>query len=203
MNKFLKGMKRRYFEGIEWMKLDEGLASMMYWAATIIEIFILCKLTPEHAMQCTKILGVNLILVYLYSLVTSIFISSNIVTLIQGLGFIGIELLVGFTIGKGLNFWLLFALFAIPIIVAIAMIYVQENYFGFEDFIKCHRISNFGIVVLTTLIPVITITIPLFSLEWNIFTKVAIIIAFMLIAPFICWADSKDYGIFGAIGIEW
>ena len=38
----------------------------------------------------------------------------------------------------------------------------------------------------------------MFFLEWSIFTKLAIIIGYILIAPLICWADAEDYGISGA-----
>lgn len=203
MKKFWKGLKKRYLEGIAWMKLDEGLPSMMYLAATIVEIFILCKVTPENYMQYIKTLGVNLVLVYLYSIMVNQFDQNRTSKLVQGLGFIAIGLFVGCTIAKGTNFLLLLALFVVPIIVAIAMIFVQENYVGFEDFINLKGIGNFGTVVLTTLIPVITITVPLIFLEWSILTKIAIIVAFMLIAPLVCWVDSEGYGIFGALGIEW
>ena len=110
---------------------------------------------------------------------------------------------MGFTIARDLNFWLLFALFVVPIVIALAMIYVGENYIDFEDFINLKGIGNFGTVVLTTLIPVITIATPLIFLEWSILTKIAIVASFMLIAPLVCWADSERYGIFGALGIEW
>lgn len=204
MNKFWKGFKRRYLEGIAWMKVDEGLPSMMYLATTLMGIFILCKVTPENAMQYAKTLGVNLVLVYLYSIVANQFNQNgSIVRFVQSLGFVVMELSLGFTIARGLNFWLLFALIVVPIVVALAMIYVEENYVDFEDFIKLKGIGNFGTVVLTTLIPVITITAPLISLEWSIFTKIAIVAGFMLIAPLVCWADSERYGIFGAMGFEW
>ena len=204
MKKFWKGLKSRYLQGIAEMKVDAGLPSMMYLATTLMEIFILCKVTPENAMQYTKTLGVNLILVYLYSIVVNQFNpNGTTVKLVQQLGFVGIALLVGFTIARGLNFWLLFALFVVPIVVAIAMIYVSENNVLFEDFINLKGIGNFGTIVLTTLIPVIAITAPLIFLEWNIWAKIAIVVGFMLIAPLVCWADSEQYGIFGALGIEW
>ena len=203
MNKFWKGLKMRYLEGIAWMKVDEGLPSMMYLAATIMEIFILFKATPENAMQYAKTLGVNLVLVYLYSIVVNQFNQNSTVRLVQRLGFVAIGLFLGFTVARGLNFWLLFALFVVPILVALAMIYVEENYVGFEDFINLKGIGKFGTVVLTALIPVITITAPLIFLEWSIFAKIAIVAGFMLIAPLVCWADSEKYGIFGAMGIEW
>lgn len=203
MNKLWKGLKKRYLEGIVWMKVDEGLPSMMYLAATIMEIFILCKVTPENAMQYAKTLGVNIVLVYLYSIVVNQFNQNSTVRLVQRLGFVAIGLFLGFTIARGLNFWILFALFVVPILVAIAMIYVQENHVLFEDFINLKGIGNFGTVVLTTLIPAITITVPLIFLEWSIWAKIATVAGFMLIAPFVCWADSERYGIFGAMGIEW
>jgi len=165
-----------------------------------MEIFILCKVTPENAMQYTKTLGVNLVLVYLYSVVINQFNQNSTVKLIQRLGFVAIGLFVGATIAKGINFLLLFV---VPIIVAIAMIFVQENCVLFDDFINLKGIGNFGTVVLTTLIPVITITVPLIFLEWSILYKIAIVAGFMLIAPLICWVDSEGYGIFGALGIEW
>ena len=203
MSKFWKSLKSRYFEGIAWMKVDEGLPSMMYLATTIMEIFILCKVTPENAMQYGKTLGVNLVLVYLYSIVINQFNQNSTVRLVQRLGFVGIALLLGFTIARGLNFLLLFALFVVPIVVAIGMVYVEENCVDFEDFINLKNIGNFGTVVLTTLIPVITIIAPLIFLEWSIWAKIAIVASFMLIAPLVCWADSEHYGIFGAIGFEW
>ena len=202
-NKFWKGLKTWYFEGIEWMKIGEGLPGVMYLATTIMEIFILCKLIPENAMQYTKILGINLFLVYLYSIVINQFNQNRTVRFVQRLGFVGIALFVGFTIARGLNFMLLFALFVVPIIVALATIYVEENYVGVEDFINPKNISNFKTVLLTTLIPVITITVPLIFLEWNILVKIAIVVTFVLIAPFIYWLDANGYGIFGAMGIEW
>ena len=203
MKKFWKGLKKRYLNGIAEMKVDAGLTSMMYLAATIVEIFILCKVTPENYMQYIKTLGVNLVLVYLYSIVVNQFDQNSTSKLVQGLVFVAIGLFVGCTIARGINFLLLLALFVAPIIVAIAMIYVQENCILFEDFINLKGIGNFGTVVLTTLIPVITITVPLIFLEWSILYKIAIIVAFMLIAPLVCWADSEGYGIFGALGIEW
>ena len=203
MKKFLNGLKKRYLNGIAEMKVDAGLTSMMYLAATIVEIFILCKVTPENSMQYIKTLGVNLVLVYLYSIVVNQFDQNSTSKLVQGLVFVAIGLFVGGTIAKGINFLLLLALFVVPIIVAIAMIFVQENCVLFEDFINLKGIGNFGTVVLTTLIPVITITVPLIFLEWSILYKIAIVAGFMLIAPLVCWADSEGYGIFGALGIEW
>ena len=203
MKKFCKGVKKRYLNGIAEMKVDAGLTSMMYLAATIVEIFSLCKVTPENAMQYTKTLGVNLVLVYLYSFVVNQFDQNSTSKLVQGLVFVAIGLFVGCTIARGINFLLLLALFVAPIIVAIAMIFVQENCVLFEDFINLKGIGNFGTVVLTTLIPVITITVPLIFLEWSILYKIAIVAGFMLIAPLVCWADSEGYGIFGALGIEW
>ena len=203
MKKFLNGLKKRYLNGIAEMKVDAGLTSMMYLAATIVEIFILCKVTPENSMQYIKTLGVNLVLVYLYSIVVNQFDQNSTSKLVQGLVFVAIGLFVGGTIAKGINFLLLLALFVVPIIVAIAMIFVQENCVLFEDFINLKGIGNFGTVVLTTLIPAITIAVPLIFLEWSILYKIAIVAGFMLIAPLVCWADSEGYGIFGALGIEW
>ena len=203
MKKFWKGLKKRYLNGIAEMKVDAGLTSMMYLAATIVEIFILCKVTPENSMQYIKTLGVNLVLVYLYSIVVNQFDQNSTSKLVQGLVFVAIGLFVGCTIARGINFLLLLALFVVPIIVAIAMIFVQENCVLFEDFINLKGIGNFGTVVLTTLIPVTTITVPLIFLEWSILYKIAIVAGFMLIAPLVCWADSEGYGIFGALGIEW
>ena len=203
MKKFWKGLKKRYLNGIAEMKVDAGLTSMMYLAATIVEIFILCKVTTENSMQYIKTLGVNLVLVYLYSIVVNQFDQNSTSKLLQGLVFVAIGLFVGCTIARGINFLLLLALFVAPIIVAIAMIFVQENCVLFEDFINLKGIGNFGTVVLTTLIPVITITVPLIFLEWSILYKIAIVAGFMLIAPLVCWADSEGYGIFGALGIEW
>ena len=175
MKKFWNGLKKRYLNGIAEMKVDAGLTSMMYLAATIVEIFILCKVIPENAMQYTKTLGVNLVLVYLYSFVVNQFDQNSTSKLIQGLVFVAIGLFVGYTIARGINFLLLLALFVAPIIVAIAMIFVQENCVLFEDFINLKGIGNFGTVVLTTLIPVITITVPLIFLEWSILYKIAIV----------------------------
>lgn len=203
MNKFLKGLKRRYFKGIEWMKVDEGLSSMMYLAVTIMEIFILCKVIPENAMQYAKTLGVNCVLVYLYSIWVNQFNQNSTVKLVQRIVFIGIALLIGSTIARGLNLLLLFALFVVPIIVAFGMIFVQGEHVLFEDFINMKGIGNVGTVVLTTLIPVLAIIVPLILLEWAILTKIAIVAGFMLVAPLICWADYENYGIFGALGIEW
>ena len=203
MKKFWNGLKKRYLNGIAEMKVDAGLTSMMYLAATIVEIFILCKVTPENSMQYIKTLGVNLVLVYLYSIVVNQFDQNSTSKLVQGLVFVAIGLFVGCTIARGINFLLLLALFVVPIIVAIAMIFVQENCVLFEDFINLKGIGNFGTVVLTTLIPVITITVPLIFLEWSILYKIAIVAGFVLIAPLVCWADSEGYGIFGALGIEW
>lgn len=203
MKKFWNGLKKRYLEGIAWMKFDEGLPSMMYLATIIMEIFILCKVTPENAVQYANALGINLVLVYPYSIVVNQFKQNSMVKLVQRLVVVAIGLFVGCTIAKGINFLLLLALFVVPIIVAIAMIYVQENNVLFEDFINLKGIGNFGTVVLTTLIPVITITVPLIFLEWSILYKIAIVTGFMLIAPLVCWADSEGYGIFGALGIEW
>ena len=203
MKKFWNGLKKRYLEGIAWMKVDEGLPSMMYLATIIMEIFILCKVTPENAVQYAKALGINLVLVYPYSIVVNQFKQNSMVKLVQRLVVVAIGLFVGCTIARGINFLLLLALFVAPIIVAIAMIFVQENCVLFEDFINLKGIGNFGTVVLTTLIPVITITVPLIFLEWSILYKIAIVAGFMLIAPLVCWADSEGYGIFGALGIEW
>ena len=131
------------------------------------------------------------------------FIPNNTVKIVQELGFVVIGLFIGFTIARGLNILLLFALFVVPIFVAFTMMLVQDNCVGLEDLINLKRIGNIGTVVLTTLIPVITITVPLIFLEWSIFAKIAIVAAFMVIAPLVCWADSENYGIFGALGIEW
>lgn len=204
MKKFWNGLQKRYLRGIVEMKMDSGLTSMMYLATTLMEIFILYKVTPENAMEYTKTLGINLVLVYLYSIVANLFVPNKTFKLLQLLGMIGIELAVcAIAIVKELNFLLLLVALVLPIIVSFTMSFVQETCTLFEDFIHIKGIGNFGTVVLTTLIPVVTIAIPLIFLNWNIFIKIAIVIAFILVAPLICWADSEDYGIFGAIGIEW
>ena len=118
------------------MKVDEGLPSMMYLAVTIMEIFILCKVIPENAMQYAKTLGVNCVLVYLYSIWVNQFNQNSTVKLVQRIVFIGIALLIGSTIARGLNLLLLFALFVVPIIVAFGMIFVQGEHVLFEDFIN-------------------------------------------------------------------
>ena len=147
--------------------------------------------------------GVTLQMIKISIMVVNQFNQNSMVRMVQRLGFIAIGLFLGFTIAKGLNFWFLFAMFVAPILIALAMIYMEENYVGFEDFINLKGIGNFGTVVLTTLVPAITITVPLIFMEWSIFVKIAIVVAFMLIAPLICWADSEGYGIFGAMGVEW
>lgn len=204
MSKVWKFLKKRYLRGIEWMKVDEGLPSMMYLAVTIMEIFIFCKVMPENAMQYAKVLGVNLIFVYLYSIVVVERLDPNrIVKPVQTMTFIVMGLILCFTMAKNLNYCFLFSLIVAPILIAYVMIYVQENYIGFEDFIKLKGIGYFGTVVLTTAIPTITIIAPLITLEWGIFVKIIIVVSFILIAPLVCWADDKGYGIFGAMGIEW
>lgn len=204
MSKVWKAFRKRYLQGIEWMKVDEGLPSMMYLAVTIMEILTLCKVTPENAMQYAKVLGVNLIFVYLYSIVVVEWFDLNrIVKPVQTMIFIVMSLILCFTMAKNLNYWFLFSLLVAPILIACVMVYVQENYIGFESFIQLKGIGNFGTVVLTTAIPTITIIIPLITLEWGIFVKIIIVAGFMLLAPLVCWADDKGYGIFGAMGIEW
>lgn len=204
MSKVWEFFKKRYLRGIEWMKVDEGLPSMMYLAVIIMEIFVICKVMPENAMQYAKVLGVNLIFVYLYSIVVVKWFDSNrIVKPVQTMIFIVMGLILCFTMAKNLNYWFLLSLLVAPILIACFMIYVQENYIGFEDFIKLKGIGNFGTVVLTTAIPTITIIIPLVTLEWGIVVKIIIVAGFMLIAPLVCLADDKGYGIFGAMGIEW
>lgn len=204
MSKVWKAFRKRYLQGIEWMKVDEGLPSMMYLAVTIMEILTLCKVTPENAMQYAKVLGVNLIFVYLYSIVVvERFDLNRIIKPVQSTIFIVMSLILCFTMAKNLNYWFLFSLLVAPILIACVMVYVQENYIGFESFIQLKGIGNFGTVVLTTAIPTITIIIPLITLEWGIFVKIIIVAGFMLLAPLVCWADDKGYGIFGAMGIEW
>ena len=83
------------------------------------------------------------------------------------------------------------------------MIYVEENCALFEDFIELKKIGNFGTVVLTTLIPVIAIMIPLIFMRFSIWYIIVIVPGFLLIAPLVCWAEHEEYGILGAMRIEW
>lgn len=204
MSKLWKGLKSRYLEGVEWMQDNEGLPSMMYLATTIMILLIFFRLTPENAMQYVVTSMVNVIAVYLYSFVIlRRFTLYGPIRVVQFLGAIVIQFFVGYIVGSGLSFWLLVTLFVVPIIVAGSMIPLQENCTFVSDFFAFKCISGFTTVVISTLLPMIVIALPLFFLEWSIFTKVAIVLGYILIAPLVCWADSEDYGIFGALGIEW
>ena len=181
---------------------------MMYLAVCIIEFFILCKVTPENTMQYAKVLGVNFVWVYLYSIMVKrfmlkLFKQNSTVKRIERFGFAVIGLFIGLIIARSLKPLLLLVVFAIPIIVAIGMIYVEENCALFEDFIELKKIGNFGTVVLTTLIPVIAIMIPLIFMRFSIWYIIVIVPGFLLIAPLVCWAEHEEYGILGAMRIEW
>ena len=194
MSKLWKGLKSRFLEGVEWMRrYNEGLPSMMYLATTIAILLIFFRVTPENAMRYVVTSMVNVIVVYLYS-----FMMLRSFTLygttVQFFGAIVIQVLVGYIVGSGLNFWLLVILFVAPIIIAGSMILLQEN---------CTFASDFVAVIISIMLPMIVIALPLFFLEWSVFTKIAIVLGYILIAPLVCWADSEDYGIFGALGIEW
>ena len=122
---------------------------------------------------------------------------------LERFGFAVIGLFIGLIIARSLKPLLLLVVFAIPIIVAIGMIYVEENCALFEDFIELKKIGNFGTVVLTTLIPVIAIMIPLIFMRFSIWYIIVIVPGFLLIAPLVCWAEHEEYGILGAMRIEW
>lgn len=208
MKKLWRGLKKRYFDGVLCMKIGGGLPSMMYLAVSIIEFFILCKITPENTMQYAKVLGVNFVWVYLYSIMAKrfmlkLFKQNSTVKRIERFDFAVIGLFIGLIIARSLKPLLLLVVFAIPIIVAIGMIYVEENCALFEDFIELKKIGNFGTVVLTTLIPVIAIMIPLIFMRFSIWYIIAIVPGFLLIAPLVCWAEDEEYGILGAMRIEW
>lgn len=203
MDRFFKKWRNRYFEGIAWMKIDEGFASMMYIAATLSMYFIICQVIPEKTNQYAILMGVNVFLVYVYSVISNNFIKNNTVRMVQLIGFIIIEILVLLILGRGLDLWFAIGLMFIPIAVAVSMVFVQENYLFFEDFINIKNIDRFGTVVITTGIPTLTAAIPLMYMPWSIFVKILIVIAFMAIMPYVAWADSEDIGIFGAIGVEW
>lgn len=208
MKKLWRGLKKRYFDGVLCMKIGGGLPSMMYLAVCIIEFFILCKVTPENTMQYAKVLGANFVWVYLYSIMAKrfmlkLFKQNSTVKRIERFGFAVIGLFIGLIIARSLKPLLLLVVFAIPIIVAIGMIYVEENCALFEDFIELKKIGNFGTVVLTTLIPVIAIMIPLIFMRFSIWYIIVIVPGFLLIAPLVCWAEHEEYGILGAMRIEW
>lgn len=208
MKKLWIGLKKRYFDGVLCIKIGGGLPSMMYLAVCIIEFFILCKVTPENTMQYAKVLGANFVWVYLYSIMAKrfmlkLFKQNSTVKRIERFGFAVIGLFIGLIIARSLKPLLLLVVFAIPIIVAIGMIYVEENCALFEDFIELKKIGNFGTVVLTTLIPVIAIMIPLIFMRFSIWYIIVIVPGFLLIAPLVCWAEHEEYGILGAMRIEW
>lgn len=208
MKKLWRGLKKRHFDGVLCMRIGGGLPSMMYLAVCIIEFFILCKVTPENTMQYAKVLGVNFVWVYLYSIMVKrfmlkLFKQNSTVKRIERFGFAVIGLFIGLIIARSLKPLLLLVVFAIPIIVAIGMIYVEENCALFEDFIELKKIGNFGTVVLTTLIPVIAIMIPLSFMRFSIWYIIVIVPGFLLIAPLVCWAEHEEYGILGAMRIEW
>ena len=203
MSKLWKGLKSRYLSGIDWMRDDEGLASMMYLATTITIVLEFFIWAPENAMRYAVTGIVNVIAVYLYSFVMLRIHLYGELRMVQFLGAVAIEFLIGGIVGSGLNFWLLSILFVVPIIVAGCMILMQENCMSLSNFFAGRRISGFAIVIISALLPAIFIAFPLFFLEWSIFTKVAIVLGYVLIAPIICWADAEDYGIFGALGFEW
>lgn len=208
MKKLWRGLKKRYFDGVLCMKIGGGLPSMMYLAVCIIEFFILCKVTPENTMQYAKVFGVNFVWVYLYSIMVKrfmlkLFKQNSTVKRIERFGFAVIGLFIGLIIARSLRPLLLLVVFAIPIIVAIGMIYVEENCALFEDFIELKKIGNFGTVVLTTLIPVIAIMIPLIFMRFSIWYIIVIVPGFLLIAPLVCLAEHEEYGILGAMRIEW
>ncbi|CDB31854.1 unknown [Clostridium sp. CAG:575] len=209
MKKLWRGLKKRYFDGVLCMRIGGGLPSMMYLAVCIIEFFILCKVTPENTMQYAKIFGVNFVWMYLYSsIIVKRFMlkrlnQNSTVMWLERFGFAAIGLFIGLIIARSLKPLLLLVVFAIPIIVAIGMIYVEENCALFEDFIELKKIGNFGTVVLTTLIPVIAIMIPLIFMRFSIWYIIVIVPGFLLIAPLVCWAEREEYGILGAMRIEW
>ena len=203
MSKLWKGLKSRYLEGVRWMQFNEGLPSMMYLATTITILLVFFRVTPENAIQYVVTSMVNVIAIYLYSFVVRQFDMYGPLRIIQFVIAVLIGLLVIGTIGNSLNFLLLAILFVVPIIVAGSTIYLEENCTFSEDFYSLMCVNGFTTVIISTLLPMIVIAAPLFFLKWSIFTKIAIVLAFILIAPLVCWADSEDYGIFGALGIEW
>lgn len=198
-----KSLKARYLEGIELMKEEVGIPSMMYLATTILILLIYCLLAPETATQYVTTGAVNVILVYLYSWLVSHFIFPGTSWLLKPLGSIIIQFLVGYVLGRSLSFWLLLVLFVVPIIAAIIMIFVTESFINYEYFIHIKGLGIFSFVIFYTLIPILAIVGPLFFLEWSIWVKLAIVFGFILISPLMCWAEEYEYGIFGALGIEW
>lgn len=203
MCKLWKGLKNRYHDGIEWMKLGEGLPSMMYLATTIAILLVFFIVMPENAMQYLLTGTACMIVVYWYSFLMSRRFVHGMDRMIPLLGIIAIVCFGVEILGSGLNFWLLVVLFVIPVIVACGMIFLQENCLSLEDFFAFNCSSTFEVVIISALLPTIVIILPLFFLEWSIFTKIAIVLGYILIAPLICWADDNNYGIFGALGIEW
>lgn len=203
MRMFFRKWKNRYFEGIAWMKVDEGLPQLMYVAAVIAQIMLMFKLFPEDGMQYAKALSLNLVMIFLYSVIGNLYIENSTVKIVKTIGFVIMELFIGFTMGKNLNTWMMVVSFVMPIVVATIMIFVCEKFVLFEDFINLKKINRFGIVLLETIIPVVFLTMHMVLLDWNFLIKASIIIGFIMVAPLISWADSENYGIFGAIGLEW
>lgn len=204
MKKVWNALKERYLEGISWMKVGEGLASMMYFATTIIELLILFNVVQEDAKRYTIAVVVNLALIYLYSIGVNQIVQNDTTRFLQRVGLTGSGMITGFTIIRGLNPWVLFALYIVPIFMAVCTVYMQKNIVRYEDIIKGKNMSRFGVILYTTFIPVITIVMALIfiEMELSVFTKIAITAGFVLFAPLICWADSENYGIFGAFGIK-
>lgn len=203
MKMFLRKWKNRYFEGIAWMKVDEGLPQLMYVAAVIAQIMLMFRLFPEDGISYTKVLSFNFVMIYLYSIIGNKFIENSTVKIVKTIGFVVLELLVGIAMGRNLNPWMMVVAFIMPIVVAIIMVFVCEKFVSFEDFIHLKEINRFGVVLLGTMIPVVFLVLHLVLLDWNILIKTAIVIGFIAVAPMIAWADSENYGIFGAIGLEW
>lgn len=201
MCKLCRGFMKLYLKGFERMKGDEGLPSMMYLATIISILLIFFSLTPENATQYVLTGIYNVILVYLYSFVMHP--KNGIYGIVKFVGAIFIQFFVGYVVGRGLDFGLLLTLFVVPIIIACSMIYLQENCTFLDDLFTSKCINFFAAVIISTLFPVILIAIPMFFLDWSILIKIAIITGYILIAPLICLAHSEDYGIFGALGIEW
>lgn len=86
-------LKRRYAEGLEWMRMGEGLPQMMYIACIICGMLIFYKLDPTNAKAYTTNLGINLILVYLLSGIFS-YNNSGVLKIVQFLTFIILELIL-------------------------------------------------------------------------------------------------------------
>lgn len=201
--------KRRYVEGLKWMRMGEGLPQMMYIACIICEMLIFCTLDSSNAITCTTHLGISLILGYLLS---GIFLYNNSgrLKIVQFLIFVILELILTIKTSAFCGIFTAVVIFIVPIIVGFLTICLTDFFtesnsliIKMYDEIDVRNVKAFGALIIISFIPTMIITIPLFWLGWNVFIKIAIIVAYILATPLICYGDLKGFNIFDAMGFEW